>query len=429
MSYKKQLMKSNVVSSIFLKNVSKLALGAGIAQLITILFSPILTRLFLPEQYGIFALYVSLITILSVFSTCRYEFAIVLPKSKRRAEELYFLCIFITVLVSILFFVLAFLFGKKILIFLNFDSLSDYIFLIPLSIFLAGVTQTNDLWLNRIEKYKHMGFLRIIQSLAIATVTILLGYLFPSASSLIFGNLIGMTIFMVAGFIFLKGSIASHLQKIKFKNLLASFRRNIDFLKFGTPAGLLSVGSYQSLFIFSGFYFGSYILGIFYLLERIIGLPSSVLGNSLGQVFYRSISKIEPKKCFNELISFLKRLIILSLALHLFLYFGLYYLLVPIFGETWSDTTQYFIFFIIVGSFSFIFAPITYMFNYLKIQNANLVWQGLWLITNLILFVICYLYALDVKDFLILYVIKQCLLYFMGITGIIIYTKRIQEVS
>ena len=234
---------------------------------------------------------------------------------------------------------------------------------------------------------------------------------------------------MVAGFIFLKGSIASHLQKIKFKNLLASFRRNIDFLKFGTPAGLLSVGSYQSLFIFSGFYFGSYILGIFYLLERIIGLPSSVLGNSLGQVFYRSISKIEPKKCFNELISFLKRLIILSLALHLFLYFGLYYLLVPIFGETWSDTTQYFIFFIIVGSFSFIFAPITYMFNYLKIQNANLVWQGLWLITNLILFVICYLYALDVKDFLILYVIKQCLLYFMGITGIIIYTKRIQEVS
>ncbi len=422
-------MKSSAFSSIFLKNVSKLALGAGIAQLITILFSPILTRLFLPEQYGIFALYVSLITILSVFSTCRYEFAIVLPKSKRRAEELYFLCIFITVLVSIFFFVLAFLFGKKILIFLNFDSLSDYIFLIPLSIFLAGVTQTNDLWLNRTEKYKYMGFLRITQSLAIAAVTILLGYLFPSASSLIFGNLIGMTIFMVAGFIFLKGSIASDLQKLKFKNLFALFRRNIDFLRFGTPAGLLSVGSYQSLFIFSGFYFGSYILGIFYLLERIIGLPSSVLGNSLGQVFYRTISKIEPKKCFNQLISFLKRLIILSLLLHLFLYFGLYYLLVPIFGETWSDTTQYFIFFIIIGSFSFIFAPISYMFNYLKIQNANLVWQGLWLITNLILFAVCYLYALDVKIFLVLYVFKQCLLYFMGITGIIIYTKSIQEVS
>ena len=93
MNYKEQLMKSNVFSSIFLKNVSKLALGTGIAQLITILISPVLTRLFLPEQYGIFALYVSLITILSVFSTCRYEFAIVLPKSKRRAEELYFLSI------------------------------------------------------------------------------------------------------------------------------------------------------------------------------------------------------------------------------------------------------------------------------------------------------------------------------------------------
>ena len=422
-------MKSNVFNSIFMKNVSKLALGTGIAQLITILASPILTRIFSPEQYGIFALFISMITILSVFSTFRYEYAIVLPKSKRRAEELYFLCIFITILVSIFFFAIAFLFGKKILIFLNFDSLSDYIFLVPLSIFLAGVTQTNDLWFNRTEKYKNMGFLRIIQSIAIATVTILLGYLFPSASSLILGNLIGMTILMVAGFILLRGSITSHLQNLKFINLFALFRSNIDFLRFGTPAILLSVGSYQSFFIFSGLYFGSYILGIFYLLERIIGLPSSVLGNSLGQVFYRTISKIEPKKCFDELIKFLKRLIILSLALHLFLYFGLYYLLVPIFGETWSGTTQYFIFFIIVGSFSFIFAPLTYLFNYLKIQNANLVWQGLWLVTNLILFFICTLYALDVKDFLLLYVIKQCLLYLMGIVGIIIYTKSIQELS
>ena len=138
-----------------MKNVSKLALGTGIAQLITILASPILTRIFSPEQYGIFALFISMITILSVFSTFRYEYAIVLPKSKRRAEELYFLCIFITILVSITFFLIAFLFGTKILIFLNFTSLNEYILLIPLSILLSGVTQTNDLWLNRNEEYKY----------------------------------------------------------------------------------------------------------------------------------------------------------------------------------------------------------------------------------------------------------------------------------
>ncbi len=422
-------MKSNVFSSIFMKNVSKLALGTGIAQLITILASPILTRIFSPEQYGIFALFISMITILSVFSTFRYEYAIVLPKSKRRAEELYFLCIFITILVSITFFLIAFLFGTKILIFLNFTSLNEYILLIPLSILLSGVTQTNDLWLNRNEEYKYMGFLRVIQSVAIVSLTIFFGYLLSTATSLIIGNLIGMTILMIVGFVLLRRSIGTHIKKINFKNLFASFRRYIDFLRFGTPAGLMSVGSYQSLFIFTGFYFGSYVLGIFYLLERIIGLPSSILGNSLGQVFYRTISKIEPKNSFKELLNFLKRLVILSAAIHLILYLGLFYLLVPIFGETWSDTTQYFIFFIIVGSFSFVFAPMTYMFNYLKIQNANLGWQGLWLATNFILFVICYLYALEVKDFLILYVFKQCLLYLTGIVGIIIYTKRIQEVS
>ena len=269
-------MKSNVFSSIFMKNVSKLALGTGIAQLITILASPILTRIFSPEQYGIFALFISMITILSVFSTFRYEYAIVLPKSKRRAEEIYFLCIFITILVSIFFFAIAFLFGKKILIFLNFDSLSDYIFLVPLSIFLAGVTQTNDLCSTN-EEYKYMGFLRVIQSVAIVSLTIFFGYLLSTATSLIIGNLIGMTILMIAGFVLLRRSMGTHIKKINFKNLFASFRRYIDFLRFGTPAGLMSVGSYQSLFIFTGFYFGSYVLGIFYLLERIIGLPSQFL--------------------------------------------------------------------------------------------------------------------------------------------------------
>ena len=45
--------------------------GTTIAQAIPIAISPILTRIYIPEDFGVFALYMSLAFILSVIATGR----------------------------------------------------------------------------------------------------------------------------------------------------------------------------------------------------------------------------------------------------------------------------------------------------------------------------------------------------------------------
>jgi O-antigen/teichoic acid export membrane protein len=64
----------------FAKNVLTLMTGTTIAQAIPIAISPILTRIYTPEDFGVFALYMSLASIISVVATGRYELAIMLPK-------------------------------------------------------------------------------------------------------------------------------------------------------------------------------------------------------------------------------------------------------------------------------------------------------------------------------------------------------------
>ena len=66
----------------FAKDVTKLASGTMFAQILTIVVSPIVTRLYSPEDYGTMALFVSIVAIVGLIACLSYEFAIVLPEKE-----------------------------------------------------------------------------------------------------------------------------------------------------------------------------------------------------------------------------------------------------------------------------------------------------------------------------------------------------------
>ena len=76
------------LKSEFSKNVLTLVTGTTIAQSIPIAISPILTRIYTPEDFGVLALFISITTILGTIANGRYELAIVLPKRDNNALEL-----------------------------------------------------------------------------------------------------------------------------------------------------------------------------------------------------------------------------------------------------------------------------------------------------------------------------------------------------
>ena len=59
--------------------------GNAWAQVINFAAYFLLTRLFSPEDFGIYNIFYSYIEVLIIVSTCKYELAIVLSKSEREA--------------------------------------------------------------------------------------------------------------------------------------------------------------------------------------------------------------------------------------------------------------------------------------------------------------------------------------------------------
>ena len=84
----------------FSRNVVTLMTGTTIAQAIPIAISPILTRIYTPEDFGVFAVYLSILTIVAVVATGKYELAIMLPEEENDALNLVSLSI---LLVSFLY--------------------------------------------------------------------------------------------------------------------------------------------------------------------------------------------------------------------------------------------------------------------------------------------------------------------------------------
>ena len=97
------------------RHVLTLLTGTGLAQLIALAAAPLLSRLYTPEDFGVFALYLSVVSLLAILATGRYELAIVLPEDDDDARHLLALALLISLVVSAASLGLVLLFGLPLL--------------------------------------------------------------------------------------------------------------------------------------------------------------------------------------------------------------------------------------------------------------------------------------------------------------------------
>ncbi|HGI1102849.1 TPA: hypothetical protein ACJP3L_001699, partial [Streptococcus pyogenes] len=69
-------IKKSVVSNHFMKSFFILATGTAMSHIFILLATPILTRLYSPEEFGIFSIYLSILYSVSVIASLMYDQAI-----------------------------------------------------------------------------------------------------------------------------------------------------------------------------------------------------------------------------------------------------------------------------------------------------------------------------------------------------------------
>ena len=197
-------IKTYITKSEFARHVFTLMSGTGLAQVIAVLASPVVTRLFTPEDFGILASYTVLVGIFSAIVCGRYEFAIVLPKKDRDAVNIVYLCLGILFCMSFLI-LLGVLFARRwIAFFLKTPELAQWLWLLPLSLLLVGLYQTFSYWTLRRKGFRNMAFSKVAGASSNAITSISFGFFTNlGASGLlganIFGSFISMLVLMAGG--------------------------------------------------------------------------------------------------------------------------------------------------------------------------------------------------------------------------------------
>lgn len=406
---KSRMIKKHLKSD-FIKNAFTLIKGSLLAQGISIAISPILTRLYAPEDFGLFALYGSIVGVLAVVATGRYEMAIVLPKKDESAKSLTKLSLFIAFCFALLLLLLVLCFGDFFTEKLGNPAIKPWLYLVPVSVLVISLYNVYNYWCTRSKQYKHLSNSRIVHSTSNGSINLLGGLFNVGPAGLISGQFLG---FLFSG-IYLKIISFGPYKKIENTEISKVLKEYKDFpLKSGL-SGLLNILANQLPVMLIGVYFGPIVLGFYALILKVLNLPLTMIGKSVSQVFFQAVSDAENN---NENTSVLVRSTSIKLFLliigpmTILMLFG-EELFCFVFGDEWMEAgylAKYFALFYITR---FVFYSQSSLFAVKRKLGIELVLNTTLLISQVGSIVIGNIYFTNYVDTFVL----------MAISGFVMYT-------
>ena len=269
----------------FSQNVLTLMTGSTISQAIPIAISPILTRLYTPEDFGLYAIFVAIITIFGTVVSGRYELAIMLPKNDEDAINIFGLGLLITIFMSLITIILVFIFNDSIAYLLNNQEMKYWLYLVPVSVFLTGCHNQLIYFNNRFKNFKGLSNTLILKSSLSTSVQLLCGLIKRGAAGLISGQIFAQLIadISLARIIVKNKNLLSEINKVK---IIEMAQRYINFPKYSILGVLANKLSYQLTNIIISMIYSVSTLGFYSHVQRVLGLPASLIGTSIGRVFF-----------------------------------------------------------------------------------------------------------------------------------------------
>ena len=335
-------MSSNKwVKSEYARNVLTLMSGTTIAQAIPVVITPVLTRMYSPAEFGLFAVYMALISIGAMIATGRLEMAVLIARKDSEAIQLAVICLVVSGVTSLLVLIAVSAWGQQIAALAGQPELEIWLYIVPFSIFLFSVYKVMLHWLNRKKQYELMSRSRIAQSGSVSALQVVVGLAAKIPAGLGLADCLGR----VAALLLIFGRIRATftLPELKRARLYALLRRYRKFPFLGSPASLLNVLSLQMPYVVIPALFTSAVAGMYFLVFRVLMLPIALIGEAMLEVFRnRAMENLKAHgTCRPVFIKTLLSLIAVGLPPALLLILFGREIFAFVFGEDWREAGLY----------------------------------------------------------------------------------------
>lgn len=397
----------------FSRNVLDLITGSVLSQAIIALSAPILTRLYSPDEFGLLALYITIVSIGSVVMCWRYELAVVLPDEEDDALNLVFLATTITAGMTIFSFLIFFVGQNLLADVLATPAITPWLLLVPVSLGATGLYNVLNYWYSRKKKFRLIAISRI--GLGVSTVGIQIGsraVVKTGMTGLIGGQIIGRVIavlilfieFMRKDWVHFIGSIS----RFRLKTVASQYRK---YPVYSTWPAFIDTFTMSLPVLFITKYLGAELLGYFAISMRVLQVPMTFIGASIGQVYFQELAREKNRTDdISKLVekTFLK-LLVIALPIGAILMFAGPVLFSIVFGREWAAAGEIARILAPAMALRFATSPLTTVFGVLNRQEISAIWQvGALICTSAALFIglsfdnnLGVIYALAVNDLVI----------------------------
>jgi O-antigen/teichoic acid export membrane protein len=407
----KRILNSIPIKGEFAKNAFTLTIGTSIAQAFPMLFYPILGRIFIPAEFGLLATLTSIISILTVLATGKYESSILITETKQDAADM----IVFILLLSFSFLAISLLFlqifSNQFGLWFNVPGLKKWLFVCPLSAFSIIIFNCYNEWCVRNKYFVSLSFNKVTNSAATTLSKLFFGFVKIFSSGLVIGDLIGRII--SAG-----GCVFRALRKDKslffntsFKRMRVLTKRYIQFPKFSLPDQVIDTVNTQLPTLMIAYFFMSAEVGYYSMASSLLSVPASIISVAVRDVFRQRaneewVSKGNCKNIYNKTVRLMFFIIVPISTILIIILPDLFSLLL---GKNWRIAGVYARILISNVAILFMFQVVAAVFIIANKMKASFLWQIYSITLSVISLCIGCLIFKDIKMTLICYVVARCI--------------------
>ncbi len=359
------------------RSVTILAGGTAVGQAILVLGSPVLTRLYTPDDFGLLAVFVSALNIVAAIGSLRYERPIPLPEDDETAANLLGLSLSVVVGVMALSGLLVWALGDRIAIWANVPTLRSYLWLLPLAGLAAGVYAVFTSWAVRRKAFHRVAGTRVSQNLGRFLIQAVSGFLQRGPMGLLLGQVVGQVIGGVS-----LAAMAWHNDSAVFREAVSlqrmrwAAKRYRRFPLFTFWAGLINTLSTQIPVLMLSYFFGSTITGLYAFGSRVLQLPTQIIGNAVAQVFLPTAAEANREGHLSSVTGALfRKLVQIGLPVIILLGVAAPALFALVFGSEWRQAGVYVQWQVPWLFFVFVASPLGSLVSVLEKQVGGLIFQ------------------------------------------------------
>ena len=313
--------------------------GTVLAQLMTYLFAPIISRLYTPEEFGDLAIFMRIVGVGAAIATLRYEPALPIVKGDSQSFRLYRFALRSTIIVTLI---------SLIVIIIPATMSSDlssalYYILLPVALLFMAIYNIGTNWAIRHKRFKLISYTKVANNLSAGLMKMLFGWLKMGYIGLVIATVAGVglsTIWFIRDFF-----RAKDLYRIKSRSpgnfILA--KEHKDYPLINLPHAAMDLGRDLLIAVLILELFSKADLGLYDYSFKMLRLPLVLAGMAIGQVFLqRCAEKVNNNQ---EIVSMISKAVIslalLSIAPFVIVFFYGEEMFAFVFGEEWREAGKY----------------------------------------------------------------------------------------